>query len=79
MEAARIARAEATQLSLAERRREVIPTEDAEAAVDYIAGSINSALTAMPARVTRAPRVRREIDALIFRVRSDIAEEIGKP
>lgn len=78
IEAARIARAEATQLSLAERRREIIPTEDAELTVDYIAGAINAAITAMPARITRDPRLRRQIDALIFKLRSQIAEEIGK-
>lgn len=76
-ERAREARASATALRLAEKKRAVIPQSDAEAAVDYLVGAVNSALAAIPARVTRAPETRRTIDHIIFNLRDAIAKEVG--
>lgn len=76
-EAARSARADAAQLRLAERRREVIPVEDAEAAIDFMAGEVNSSLIVLPARVTRDVRDRRKLDELVFALRARIASAVG--
>lgn len=76
VEKAREARADAAQLRLAEKRREVIPRDEAEAAVDYVCGAINSALASIPARVTRDPMLRRRIDAVVLRSRKDIGRRV---
>lgn len=76
-ERARAARAEAASLRLAERRREVIPRDQAEAGMEFLTGAVNSALIALPARVTRDPRYRRMVEQVVFNVRDQIAKDVG--
>lgn len=76
-ELAREARADASSLRLAERKRELIPVDEADAAVTHVAGAINSAITQIPARATRDVRDRRKLDELIFALRERIAGSVG--
>ena len=71
-EKAREARADAAQLRLKEKRRDVIPREEAEAGLAYLCGAVNAALTAIPARATRDPMLRRRVEAIVFRTRDAI-------
>ncbi len=56
------ARADEVQLRVAERQRELIPIEDAEAALDHLLGTVRAELAGLPARVTRDLPTRRLID-----------------
>lgn len=82
------ARAAEIELRLAERRRDVIPREEAEAANAFVVGLINEELNGLPARLTRDVPTRRryeaEVDgskARIARALADAAEHLktGKP
>lgn len=76
VERARAARAASAELRLAEARRDLIPTEDAEAAVDHLCGTVLTALAGLPARITRDMKVRRMIEDSINQCRRAIAEEV---
>lgn len=67
------ARAEEIELRLAERRRDLIPQEDALAVVDLVAGEVNKQFTGLPARITRDVRLRREIEAKLNEAKQKIA------
>lgn len=82
------ARAAEIEMRVAERRRELIPREEAEAANAYVVGLINEELNGLPARLTRDVPTRRkyelEIDgskARVAKALADAAEhlETGKP
>lgn len=64
-ERARAARAAAAELSVAVERRELIPTDDADAAVQFVAGVVNSVAHGLPARATRDLRARRAMEKAI--------------
>ncbi len=56
------ARADEVQLRVAERQRELIPIDDAEAALDFVLASVRSELSGISARVTRDVPLRRQIE-----------------
>jgi hypothetical protein len=73
----REARATASELRLAEQRRDLIPIEEADLAVTQVVGAINSTIASIPARSTRDVRLRRRLEEAVFKVRSTIAEDVG--
>ncbi len=75
-EAARAARAEAQELRLAEARRELVPVEDGEAALDHVVGEILTMISGLPARVTRDIPVRRRIEAEIHTMQAGLARDL---
>lgn len=75
-ERARGARAEAAELRLSEARRDLVPGEDAEGAVDALCGEINASFAALPARVTRDPRARRRVDEIARAAQAALARDL---
>lgn len=74
----REARAQEIELRMAERARNLIPVEDANAAVDHVFGALKAELIGIPARCTRDLATRRvmeeEIDAALERACERIGE-----
>ncbi len=72
----RDARASEIELKIAERRRDLIPREEAEASADYLVGIINEELNGLPARVTRDIPLRRKIESEISASKGRIAKAL---
>lgn len=77
-ESAREARADAAALRLAERRREMVPVADLDAAFEHLCGVVSSSLSSLPARVTRDPRDRRRVEGIVFDLRTRIGDAVGR-
>ncbi len=71
------ARANEINLRIAERRRDLIPQEDANLALDLVVGEVNKQFTGLPARITRDLRLRREIEAKLNEAKGKIAEALA--
>lgn len=71
------ARAAEIELRIAEKRRELIPREEAEQALDLVVGEVNKQFTGLPARITRDVRLRREIEARLNEAKGKIAEALA--
>lgn len=71
------ARAREVELRIAERTRQLIPVEDADLALDLLAGVVNSQLTGFAARVTRDVPLRRKIEAELYETKRKIAEGLA--
>lgn len=72
------ARAEEIQLRVAERKRLLIPREDAELAMDLVVGEVNKVFTGLPARITRDVRLRREVEARLNEAKGQIADALAR-
>lgn len=72
------ARADEIQLKIAERKRELIPREDAILAMDLVVGEVNKVFTGLPARITRDLRLRREIEAKLNEGKGQIADALAR-
>lgn len=57
------AKAEEIMLRVAEKRRELIPVEDAQAAIDIFIAAIRDEMAGLPARFTRDLDLRRKLEA----------------
>jgi hypothetical protein len=68
------ARIELIQLRIAEKRRELISLDEANATIDQICGLVLTKLGGMAARCTRDLQVRRNIDNVVFEIRTEIAD-----
>lgn len=80
------ARTRLIEINIAERQRELIPVEDAKAAMGEFAACVRTELTGLPARLTRNASERRkleqEVDATLRRLsaqagKSAVAMETG--
>jgi len=71
------ARAAEIKLRTAERRRDLIPYCEAEAALDRIVGQFVSELVGLPAQVTRDLRLRRQVDDAARAMRTRLAERFA--
>ena len=71
------ARASEIELRLAERRREVIPREEAEAANAFVVGLVNEELNGLPARLTRDVPTRRKYEAEVDGSKARIAKALA--
>lgn len=76
----RDARAAEIELKMAERRRDLIPQEDAQAAVSALCGMFRQTLNGLPARMTRdlelRTKIEKEVDAALATL-ARRAREIG--
>lgn len=72
------ARANEIELRIAERRRELIPIEDAILAQDIIVGLVNKELDGQAARVTRDMTLRRLIEADVHAAKTRIADALDQ-
>ncbi len=73
----RDARAKEIELRNAVRLRELIPVEDAQAALDLVVGRVREEISGLPARVTRDLVLRRKIEAEVNEAQGRIAESLG--
>jgi len=73
----RDARAKEIELRNSVRLRELIPVEDAAAALDLVVGRVREEINGLPARVTRDMVLRRKIEAEVNEAQGRIAEALG--
>ena len=66
------------QKLLMEKRRELLRRADVDGLIDQIAGTVLTHLSGMAARCSRDMQVRRNIDAVVRQVRTEIAEACSK-
>ena len=69
---------EMLQLRLMEKQRMLVRREDANALLDEICGVVLTHLSGMAARCSRDMNVRRNIDAVVRQVRSELAQVCTK-
>jgi hypothetical protein len=69
-------RAERLRLEIAEKRRQLIPIEEASAAISGVVGALKSKLIGLPARVTRDVAIRKTIEAEIFGALNAAAKDL---
>lgn len=55
-------KAEALELQMAERRRELIPVDDADAVFAFIAATVRDEISGLPGRVTRDRDLRADLE-----------------
>jgi hypothetical protein len=72
------AKAALLRLRIAEKQRELVPRADFDAMIDGIAGVVLTHLSGMAARCSNDLAVRRKIDAVVYEVRTEIAEHCTK-
>ncbi|ELT51006.1 hypothetical protein [Brucella intermedia] len=72
----RDARAEEIQIRIAEKKRELIPIDDAIAAQDFLLGVVVAELSGLPARVTRDVPTRRLIEKELDAARNRMASAL---
>lgn len=73
----RDARAKEIEMRNAVRLRELIPIEDAAAALDHLVGVVRERMNSIPARVTRDLELRRKIEAEVNAAQAKIAEALA--
>jgi hypothetical protein len=71
------AKAAEIEMRLAERRRELIPTEDVYAAIDIMIAKFRDELAGLPARFTRDMDLRRKLEAETHESQNRIAEALA--
>lgn len=71
------ARAREVELRTAEREKELCPTQDAVDYVMHYFGLVISRLNGLPAQITRDLKLRRQIEAAIDQMRTDIDGELA--
>jgi len=69
---------EMLQMRLMERKRELVRRADVDALIDGICGVVLTHLSGIAARCSRDIVVRRNIDAVVRQVRTEIAEHCTK-
>lgn len=72
----RDARAQEIEIRIAEKRRELVPLEDATAAQDKIIATVVAELTGLPARVTRDVPTRKLIEKELDAARNRMAASL---
>lgn len=70
----RDARAQEIEMRIAERKRDLIPFEDAVEILDFLIGSVREELSGLAARITRDMAMRRKIEEEIHAAQARIAE-----
>ena len=65
---------EMLQLKLMRQRGELVLQADVDALIDTICGCVLTALSGMPARCSRDPIVRRNIELVVHEVRRELAQ-----
>ena len=75
----RVATARATEMEMrvAERRRELVPVEDAQAAMDLLVALVRDELRGLPARCTRDITARRVIETEVTASTNRVVDGLG--
>lgn len=68
------AKLEEISLRVSERKRELVPIEDALAVVDFVVGKVRSEFSGLPASVTRNLNLRDKIDERLNEVLASLAD-----
>lgn len=71
------ARADEIKLRIEERKRVLVPREDADLAMDIVVGEVNKQFTGLAARITRDVGLRRKIEAEHYEAKRKIAEALA--
>jgi hypothetical protein len=66
------------RIRIAEKRRELVRRDEADALIDAIAGTVLTHLSGMAARCSRDMQVRRNIDAVVMQIRREISETCSR-
>jgi hypothetical protein len=69
---------EMLQLRLMEKKRELVRRDAVDELIDQIAGTVLTHLSGMSARCSRDVMVRRNIDAVVHEIRTEIAQACEK-
>ena len=69
---------EMLQLRLMEKRGKLVRRDDVDALIDNICGTALTHLSGMSARCSRHPAIRRNIDAVVLQVRTELAQVCEK-
>lgn len=78
MSDARSARAEASELSVSIQSRELIRDEEAEAAMQHVAGAILETFAGLPARVSRDRADRAVIETALCAAQAALSDELAE-
>lgn len=70
------ARQREVELRIAEREREVVPRDEAEAAMDLVVGKVNAEMNGLAARVTRDIEMRTKIETEVHASLKRISEAL---
>lgn len=74
----RDARARAIELRTAREEGELVPTEEAVAYTQAVVGALISRMDGLPTQITRDLDERRRIEAMLERIRSDVAKVVAE-
>jgi hypothetical protein len=69
------AKTELIRLRIEQRKRILVSREEANACIDFTVGLFLTKLSGLAARASRDLAVRRSIDAVIYEIRREVAEE----
>lgn len=72
------ARARAQEIKIAREERELISMEEAMAAIEEVTAAFVVGIESLPTRLTRNMQIRAELEEMIFNVREEVADKIGK-
>lgn len=72
------ARAAEIELRMAERKRELIPQDDALLAMDHLVGVVGKELRGLPAQITRDMVLRRQIEDKVHGAQERIAKALAQ-
>ncbi|WP_336801795.1 hypothetical protein [Kaistia sp. MMO-174] len=72
----RAARQREVELRIAERERELVPRDEAEAAMDVVVGKVNAEMNGLAARVTRDIEMRTKIETEVHASLQRISEAL---
>lgn len=72
------ARTRAAELRIAREDRALISMDEAMAAIEEVTAVFVVGIESLPARLTRNMNVRAELEEMVFKVREEVADAIGK-
>lgn len=72
------ARTRAQELRIAREDRQLISMDEALAAIEETTAVFVVGIESLPARLTRNMSIRAELEEIVFKVREEVAEKIGK-
>lgn len=70
------AKAAEIEMRIAEKRRELIPLEEADAALSFLVGKVRSEFSGLPARATRDMPLRRKLESEVNGSLNRIAQQL---
>lgn len=68
------AKAELLRIRIAEKQRQLVRQDDVDAMIDSLIGVLLTGLSGMPARVSRDPVIRRNVEVVVRQIRTELAQ-----